>query len=60
MRDEIWLKRVLIPFWVVDFIWLGYFLVAYSLLIDWDGAYRYANKYRSVAAMTFRYALTDL
>lgn len=21
MRDDMWLKRVLIPFWVVDLIW---------------------------------------
>ena len=27
MQHEIWLKRVLIPFWVVEFAWLSFYLV---------------------------------
>lgn len=34
MQNDIWLKCVLVPFWVVEFAWLGLFLVVDVIVLS--------------------------
>ena len=34
MQHDIWLKRVLVPFWVVEFAWLGLFLLVDGIFLS--------------------------